>query len=219
VDATADPARFVAYLETTAATMADTKARLLDLLAVRPGDRVLDVGCGAGHDLVSLAAAGARPVGVDASAARMERLLQHVLAPSTVVGELRRVLRPGARLVSFEPVWSSLRVESDRRAVSRAVTDAVCAAIRQPDAGSRVPEWLRDNGFVNVAGVAGAARFTTLESLTRATDVRAALDRAVAGGTVPVDEARYWWAELEERSRSGAFLAVLDRTFSVGRIP
>src|SRR5262245_58556880 len=47
--------------------MSDTKARLLRLLAIRPGDRILDAGCGAGHDLVSLAAAGARPVGADAS--------------------------------------------------------------------------------------------------------------------------------------------------------
>ncbi len=41
-------------------------AGLLDLLAAGPGERILDVGCGTGHQAAELAAAGATVVGMDA---------------------------------------------------------------------------------------------------------------------------------------------------------
>jgi SAM-dependent methyltransferase len=41
---------------------------LLELLAARPGERVLDVGCGTGHLAAQIAGAGATVVGIDADA-------------------------------------------------------------------------------------------------------------------------------------------------------
>ena len=41
-------------------------APLLDLLAAQPGERVLDLGCGTGHQAAALAAGGAEVVGLDA---------------------------------------------------------------------------------------------------------------------------------------------------------
>ena len=74
VDASDDPGSLVRYLDWMAHLLSQEKARLLALLDLSPGDQVLDVGCGAGHDLRSLADAGATPVGVDTSA--------HMLAES-----------------------------------------------------------------------------------------------------------------------------------------
>ncbi len=45
---------------------------VLDLLAARPGERVLDLGCGTGHQAAELAAAGVTVVGLDADAAMLE---------------------------------------------------------------------------------------------------------------------------------------------------
>lgn len=47
-------------------------AALLDLLDVQPGERVLDVGCGTGHQAAELAARGADVVGIDADAAMLD---------------------------------------------------------------------------------------------------------------------------------------------------
>ncbi|HVR63979.1 MAG TPA: class I SAM-dependent methyltransferase [Polyangia bacterium] len=58
----ADNARFVAELG----------AAVLDLLDPRPGERILDLGCGDGYLTAHLGAAGARVVAVDASAAQVE---------------------------------------------------------------------------------------------------------------------------------------------------
>src|SRR5436305_1035520 len=45
---------------------------LLELLDPKPGERVLDVGCGTGHLTQKIADAGAQVVGVDASAAMID---------------------------------------------------------------------------------------------------------------------------------------------------
>ncbi|MGH3525056.1 MAG: methyltransferase domain-containing protein, partial [Mycobacterium sp.] len=67
IDHSADPDRLVSFLDTVAVVMAPTKSTLLDMLDIRPGQRILDLGCGAGHDLVSIAEAGGFAVGVDPS--------------------------------------------------------------------------------------------------------------------------------------------------------
>jgi ubiquinone/menaquinone biosynthesis C-methylase UbiE len=45
--------------------------------AVRPGDRALDLGCGAGDFTAALAEAGAQPVGVDVAEAALRRAREH----------------------------------------------------------------------------------------------------------------------------------------------
>ncbi len=57
-----------AYMDNVAAVAADYKRQLLDLLDLRPGLSVLDLGCGPGADLPSMASAvteSGRVVGVD----------------------------------------------------------------------------------------------------------------------------------------------------------
>jgi 2-polyprenyl-6-hydroxyphenyl methylase/3-demethylubiquinone-9 3-methyltransferase len=103
---------------------------------VRPGERVLDLGCGAGRFLTALREAGAEPVGVElseAAAARARRnapgvhvalvepdgslplphrsvdlvwcseVLEHVADVAGLLVEVRRVLRPGGRLLVTVP--------------------------------------------------------------------------------------------------------------------
>ena len=59
-----DPARYAR----TARFVTDLGAPLLELLAPRPGERVLDLGCGDGPLTEKIAGAGAAVVGLDASA-------------------------------------------------------------------------------------------------------------------------------------------------------
>jgi trans-aconitate 2-methyltransferase len=48
-------------------------ASLIEMLAPRPGERILDLGCGAGHLTAQIAAAGAEVVGIDHSADMIEQ--------------------------------------------------------------------------------------------------------------------------------------------------
>jgi SAM-dependent methyltransferase len=112
------------------------RRRDLLLSAVGPGERVLDLGCGAGRFLAALAGAGAEPVGVEVSAAALARarrnapeaelalvapgealpldhrsvdvvwcseVLEHVADTAGLLLEVRRVLRPGGRLLVTVP--------------------------------------------------------------------------------------------------------------------
>jgi SAM-dependent methyltransferase len=108
--------------------VADLGAPVLDLLAPRPGEDVLDLGCGDGALTRTLAASGARVIGVDsspellASAAALgldvrladgQRLpfeaefdavfsnaaLHWMPDPDAVLAGVRRALRPGGRFV------------------------------------------------------------------------------------------------------------------------
>ena len=72
VDRTADPAYYVRYLDAarTLEAAAAYKRRSFDLLALQPGARVLEVGCGVGDDVLALAGlvgADGQAVGVDYS--------------------------------------------------------------------------------------------------------------------------------------------------------
>ena len=113
----------------------DRRRRLL-LGAIRPGDRVLDLGCGAGRFVAALCDAGTVPVGVELAEAALERarrnvpgadlrlvepdgslpldhasvdlvwcseVLEHVADTAHALLEVRRVLRPGGRLLVTVP--------------------------------------------------------------------------------------------------------------------
>lgn len=71
VDATAEEAMFVRFLERIEQLpdVVARRRRSYELLALRPGDRVADVGCGLGTAARELAALGARVIGLDASEA------------------------------------------------------------------------------------------------------------------------------------------------------
>jgi SAM-dependent methyltransferase len=112
------------------------RRRALLLTAVAPGERVLDLGCGAGRFVRALGEAGAEAVGVEIAEAALTRarrnapgadlrllepsgelplehrsvdvvwcseVLEHVADVAGLLVEVRRVLRPGGRLLATVP--------------------------------------------------------------------------------------------------------------------
>ena len=174
---------------------AGVTAFLQDALLPQAGERVLDVGCGAGTAELILSAlqpGGVHFVGVDLARTRLhdarramreqgvaaelatadaQRLpfapasfdaafavavLQHVPQPRAVVGGLRRVLRPGGRLVLAEPdnaarYWFS-DPASGHEVFAHAtefysLVDEAAGEDADPSIGPRVPRLLRSAGF------------------------------------------------------------------------
>ncbi|HET6547750.1 MAG TPA: class I SAM-dependent methyltransferase [Solirubrobacter sp.] len=112
------------------------RRRALLLAEARPGERVLDLGCGAGRFLAALQDAGADPVGVEIAQAAVDRArnnvpgadvrlleddlplghgevdlvwcsetLEHIPDVAHALFEVRRVLKPGGRLLVTVP-WN-----------------------------------------------------------------------------------------------------------------
>jgi SAM-dependent methyltransferase len=158
------------------------RRRAMLLSAVRPGERVLDLGCGAGRFVAALREAGAEPIGVEIAQAALDRaarnasgadlrlvepdgslpldhasvdvvwcseVLEHVTDTAHVLLEVRRVLRPGGRLLVTVPFHG--RVKGALLALLRfdAHFDPLGQHLRFYTAGS-LSETLRHAGFEDV---------------------------------------------------------------------
>jgi SAM-dependent methyltransferase len=85
VDGAPDPNLLVSYLDYTARAASGMKHYAMAAHALRhPDGPILDIGCGAGHDLALLASAGLQPVGVDPSATLLRTAAQRTSAPLLV---------------------------------------------------------------------------------------------------------------------------------------
>src|SRR5258706_12468739 len=89
IDATSNPTEFVHYMDDANSMefFRAAKRRTYDLLALRPGERVLDVGCGAGEDVRALAdivGPAGYAVGIDASQTMIDAARRRSAASSVV---------------------------------------------------------------------------------------------------------------------------------------
>ncbi|MFC5053819.1 methyltransferase domain-containing protein [Saccharothrix xinjiangensis] len=109
---TPDP---IAYLDLVAETGRDYKQRLLDVLDLRLGHTALDVGCGPGTDLPSLAARAGSVIGVD-------------LDPAMVAEARRRTAGTGVEVVGGDAQALPLAGSS----VDRARVDRVLHQVDSP---------------------------------------------------------------------------------------
>jgi SAM-dependent methyltransferase len=89
LDASANVSGLLAYLDDTDRSLSGVKAYVAALATqYAKSERVLDLGCGVGHDLARLASAGTCPVGLDLSAQALRRAKA---VGSPVVGPQRHV--------------------------------------------------------------------------------------------------------------------------------
>jgi ubiquinone/menaquinone biosynthesis C-methylase UbiE len=246
LDASPEPDRPLQYLDETDAFMSAFKAYVVAvMLRYVPGGRVLDVGCGVGHDLARLDRAGLTSVGVDMShlallrarsqspavvrgdaarlpfrdgsfaGLRVERVLQHVPDPRLVVDEMLRVVRPGGVLAVLDADQTSLRVES-RLDPSGALLGGLSIS-RQPAVAAGVADLLRQRNC-RVDDVVTELSFGyQLDGLP--VDAASRLQRAVRSGALTADEASAWLAEQTARTEEGTFRASWTKILVVARTP
>jgi ubiquinone/menaquinone biosynthesis C-methylase UbiE len=229
----------IAYLDQVAASAPGRayKQQVLDLLDLRSGQTVLDIGCGPGTDLAAMAAAvapdgavigvdhdpgmvaeararlaGQSPVEVrsgdihalplgDGSLdrARTDRVLQHAADPQQVLAELRRVARPGGRVVMAEPDWDGLLIDSPDLATSRGLTRFITTEIvRNATIGRCLARLCREAALSVRSVVIAAPVFRDFDTADRILGLRRNVARAITAGYLDRG-AREWIEEVGSR--------------------
>ncbi|MGB8212601.1 MAG: methyltransferase domain-containing protein [Anaerolineales bacterium] len=141
------------------------------------------------------------------TAAFAARLFLHVSKPEVVLGELRRVLRPGGKLVALDWDFESVAVDHSDRNLTRCILHWRCDHYGGNNwSGRQLYRQMVSAGFsgLEVFPVVSVAR-GELDSLTLSL-FRAAQVTREGGGITP-NEQEAWVGELRSALASGSFFA------------
>jgi SAM-dependent methyltransferase len=207
----------------------------------RPPRPILDLGCGAGHDLVLFASARLSVVGVDPSAVMVQAARERAADAGAPV--LRAV---GEALPFRDEVFSGCRIERVLMHVddpSVVLAEALrciepgglvivfepdwtsftvrsdglpeCASwitsAKHPDVGSRLWELLESLGCDVLDRVEELSVWRSLATLERVAGFPASVDRAIAAGRVDRGNAHRWVGEQRQREAVGQFYALMPK--------
>lgn len=162
------------------------------------GQAVVDVRHADVHELPMPDAAADR--------ARTDRVLQHVADPLAVLGEVRRVLRPGGRLVMGEPDWETLTVDHPDGDLTRAYTRHVAErVVRNAGIGRQLARLATEGGFTVPTVIPVTPVFRDARVADKVLGLERTTRRAVESGYFSDRAAEAW---LDHLARGPFFAAV-----------
>ncbi|HXW34013.1 MAG TPA: methyltransferase domain-containing protein [Acidimicrobiales bacterium] len=246
VDSYGDPSSIVRYLD----RRADAASRMKHYVAAAharhdPHGRVLDLGCGVGHDLILLNGAGLTAVGVDPSAI--------LLAEATKRIDVTRssLIRADGESLPFpESSFDGCRIERvlmhvvDPSVVLAEVVRCVCpsglitvfepdwsrfsvredsgdvssgwiAGQRHPDIGGDLWRLVEEAGCKVVDRVEELSIWRSLEALDEVIGLEDSVRRAVEQGRIDANEADQWVQRQRARQARSEFLAFATKVLIV----
>lgn len=138
-------------------------------------------------------------------ACRCERLLQHVSDPEVVFQEMKRILRPGGRMVVLDTDWETFIIDSQNRTVTRKIAQAYSDVVANGWIGRQLPRLAKSAGFKGVENFSESVTSDDYDLLFSVMDLRSAVDEMVRNGTLTSTEAQEWLSEMAEGKRSSTF--------------
>ncbi|ARF57848.1 methyltransferase domain-containing protein [Streptomyces gilvosporeus] len=141
-----------------------------------------------------------------ADRARTDRVLQHVADPPAALDEIRRVLRPGGRLVMGEPDWETLAVDHPDSNLTRAYTRHVAErVVRNAGIGRQLARLATESGFTVPEVIPVTPVFRDLRVADKILGLERTTRRAVEAGYFSDQEAEAWLSRLSQ----GPFFAAV----------
>lgn len=129
--------------------------------------------------------------------ARMDRALQHVADPATVLSELLRVLKPGGLLRIGEPDWDCLVVDGDLE-MNRAFNRFVCSTmVRNATVGRQLARLARTAGFEVETVHTAAPVFHDFALADKIFAFTRNTERAIRAGAIERADGERWLGELQ----------------------
>lgn len=135
----------------------------------------------------------------------VERVLVHVEDPHRALGEFRRVLCPGGRLVAIEPDTPAIAIASSYPDISRHVVTYIAENLRNPAIGENLPSMVAAAGFDLGCCKRWCGETASLEDADRFLRLCSLAARAAADGAINAGDIDRWADDLEARDAAGTF--------------
>ncbi|TDD74251.1 methyltransferase domain-containing protein [Actinomadura rubrisoli] len=137
---------------------------------------------------------------------RAEKVYHVLDDPARAIGEARRVLAPGGRIVLIGQDWDTFVIDADDAALTRTIVHARADLVPAPRVVRRCRNLLLDAGFADITVEARTMIFTDAAMVPVLADLA---EGARAAGTISDAQAGAWVAEQRERGRCGRLFLAL----------
>jgi len=151
-------------------------------------------------------------------ATHCERVLMHLADPDVAIGQMRRVTRPGGRVVAAEVnAWTASIYHPDPEA-AQVIANAMISEIRQPQMGISLRRRFIEAGLDQVDGEV-VADFETVLMEEEAVDMERSARLLVAEGTLDSDRAEAAIGALRDAMERGVHCGVAMMFVVAGTVP
>ena len=150
--------------------------------------------------------------------ARVVRTLQHLPSNSmqAAVSEMTRVVKPGARVVAYEPDWRGFTVFPSENYLIDSIRETITKSVPNPSIGRSLPVNFEAAGLENVQSIPKSFCLTNLGHVLAVFRLEDHCKALIAQGLATADQIDNWILELRTAEQEGRFYAELSCLFTVG---
>jgi ubiquinone/menaquinone biosynthesis C-methylase UbiE len=152
-------------------------------------------------------------------ACRTDRVLQHLSDPGQAVDEIVRVLRPGGRLVAFEPDTGGLLLDAPDQAVTRKILNFRSDAVRSGWIGRQLPRLFKTAALTNVEALVLPSPRSDYAHTNASLRLDYYAQCAADAEVISHAEAARWSESLAAWAADGFFFCLVTMLVVVGRKP
>jgi ubiquinone/menaquinone biosynthesis C-methylase UbiE len=152
-------------------------------------------------------------------ACRADRVFHHLEHPCQALGELLRVVRPGGRILIFDPDFETAIVDAPDRALTRRLLNFYCDGYRDGWMGRRLPGLFGEAGLTEIIIEPVPVLLTDFAQANVVLALESTAARAAASGLVDGVEGVAWLDALRTASGNGQFFAAITAFMVMGCKP
>jgi ubiquinone/menaquinone biosynthesis C-methylase UbiE len=129
----------------------------------------------------------------------------HLESPKKALAQIRRVLKPGGRLVALEPDWDMLVITMGETEISDAIVRIIRNSVHNSGIGHRLPVLFRQAGFKSITVGAGALMAADYANANNAWRIEESLRHLSHEGAAGRTHAQRLLRRLRAACRKGLF--------------